>query len=353
MGNTLRIATYNCENLFSRPRIFFAKSRRPSELLERVADLNYELSLPVFDKKRIDQLKRELRGYARIIEVRGRIDNKHTHGSDDWIGWVEFVRNSAEDMAVRNTAKVIAEVNADIICLMEVESRPQLKRFHNAILYPKFLKPAGRDRYRELMLIDGNDHRGIDVAVMSRHPITYLKSHVHERTQYFGRNVPLFSRDCLQVGVQVPDGPEVHLLINHFKSQRRIKPQDERAEQRRHAQASRVMELAESFNLDQEHVVVAGDLNSPIDAWSLSPLTEHDQLYNLNLEHPPKKRGTFQGKEAQLDYMFISDGLKRHFVKSGIERRGIYARNIDSFSTVTSKKTEASDHALVWGDFRF
>lgn len=352
MSDSIRIATYNCENLFSRPRIFFAKSRTPGELLERVGALNYELSLPVFDKQRIYELRKELRGYARIVEVRGRLESKKTTGANDWVGWVEFTRHSEDDLALQNTAKVISAVDADVICLMEVESRPQLKRFHDAILYPQFLQPAGQPPYPYLMLIDGNDGRGIDVAVMSRYPLAYLNSHVHETTEYFGKTVPLFSRDCLQVGIELPNRALVHLLINHFKSQRRINREDERAEQRRHGQASRVVEIAEYFDLDKEYVVVAGDLNATPDQWSLSPLTQHTQLYNLNLEYPEGERGTFRGKKTQLDYMFVSNALRSRLVNCGIERRGIYSRNIDSFNSVTDKKSEASDHAAIWGDFR-
>jgi hypothetical protein len=67
------------------------------------------------------------------------------------------------------------------------------------------------------MLIDGNDERGIDVAVMTRagFSIDSICSNV-DRTDEVGT---VFSRDCPQYEVRTPSGAMVHVLVNHFKSQ--------------------------------------------------------------------------------------------------------------------------------------
>jgi hypothetical protein len=67
------------------------------------------------------------------------------------------------------------------------------------------------------MLIDGNDERGIDVAVMTRagFSIDSICSNV-DRTDEVGT---VFSRDCPQYEVRTPSGAVVHVLVNHFKSQ--------------------------------------------------------------------------------------------------------------------------------------
>jgi len=76
------------------------------------------------------------------------------NGRADWAGWIEFDRDAFESRAVENTARVIAEVNADILCLVEVESRPALVQFNK-----RFLKPGHRYGYK--LLIDGNERLGI------------------------------------------------------------------------------------------------------------------------------------------------------------------------------------------------
>ena len=43
-----------------------------------------------------------------------------------------------------------------------------------------FLLATGRAGYPYILLIDGNDPRGIDVAIMSRHPIMDISTHIFD-----------------------------------------------------------------------------------------------------------------------------------------------------------------------------
>jgi hypothetical protein len=61
---------------------------------------------------------------------------------------------------VENTARVVAEINTHVLCLVEVESRPAMVEFKK-----RFLKSKSRYPYEPL--IDGNDPRGIDVGIFS------------------------------------------------------------------------------------------------------------------------------------------------------------------------------------------
>ncbi len=57
----------------------------------------------------------------------------------------------------------MADLKADVLGVVEAESRPVLSAFNQEIL------PAvGGQPFRHVMLIDGNDERGIDVGLMSR-----------------------------------------------------------------------------------------------------------------------------------------------------------------------------------------
>ena len=352
-SKTIRIATFNCENLFSRPRIFFSRKYRPEDLLNKVSQLHYELSLPTFDKKRIAQLQYDLRGYARVIEARGKITNHSVKGCYDWSGWVELIRQHSDDRAVKNTARVITEVDADILCLMEIETRPQLQAFHDQLLNPRFLRPSKKAGYSEIMLIDGNDSRGIDVAVMSRLEIDYLKSHVHERVDYIGKRKKLFNRDCLQTGFIMPDGSRLHILTNHLKSKRSNYHQDPDSDKRRLLQSKRIATIAKELTDQGDHVIVSGDLNATPEDPSLTPLFDRAKLYNVNLELPEHNRGTFRNSKHQLDYLLVSNSLRPHLANVKVERRGIYSKKGKSFQSVNSQRTRASDHAAVWADFKF
>src|SRR5215207_6960184 len=83
MVSTLRIATFNCENLFSRPKIFRESKARSTELLGYVAELQAELRNDVFHHPRIKELKAKLHGYVTMVDIRG----SHTSaaGAKEWL----------------------------------------------------------------------------------------------------------------------------------------------------------------------------------------------------------------------------------------------------------------------------
>lgn len=351
MADNVRIATFNCENLFSRPKIFAESDKRSKELLGYVAELQEALRNAVFDHERIRELKSKLGGFATVNDLRG----KHTTaaGSGEWLGGVELTRSTVGDEAVENTARVIVDVGADVICLMEVENRDLLQKFHNGLLNKHFASPSGLPCYEHVLLIDGNDERGIDVAVLSRRPVGWLRSHIHERTDYDGRRVATFSRDCLEVQIALPRRKKLHLLVNHLKSMGYSPKTDPQSVRRRLGQARRVAELADEHNLDRELVVVAGDLNSDPSSPSLEPLVKHPKLYNVNLELAETQRGTYGTGAKQLDYLLVSAALRKHLREVHIERRGVFGRKWKPYPTVTGKRNQASDHAAVVADFLF
>lgn len=72
------------------------------------------------------------------------------------------------------TALTIREADPEVVCLQEVENMWSLKSFHDRYLR----RVSGRD-YRYKILIDGNDPRGINVALISRYMINSSTTHQH------------------------------------------------------------------------------------------------------------------------------------------------------------------------------
>ncbi|WP_077920576.1 endonuclease/exonuclease/phosphatase family protein [Spirosoma sp. 209] len=352
MPHRLRIATFNCENLFSRPKIFEQPAAKSKELLGYVAELQEALKNDVFDKPRINELEKKLKGFATVNDLRGKHDSNTVIGAKEWLGGVELTRTGFSDTAVENTARVIADVDADVMCLIEVEDRNLLQKFHDGLLYKDFLEPAGKQGYKYVYLIDGNDPRGIDVAFLSRIPVTSFCSHIHETTLYNGDNVKTFSRDCLEVELEAPDGKPLHLKINHFKSMGYSPANDPQSVRRRLGQAQRVADLLGRHDLRNEYVIVAGDLNSDPTSPSMEPLVNKPHLYNTLLELPATQRGTYGTGKKQLDYVLISDALKNHLQAVRLERRGMYTKTKwMPYPTVINGRTQASDHAAVITEF--
>ncbi len=107
------------------------------------------------------------------------------------------------------TGETIQALDVDVIALQEIENLDTLRKFRTEYL-------GGRKSYPYAIVIDGNDPRRIDVAILSRYPLTNIQTHSHlwstELRWY------LFSRDCPVADVQGPTNFSFTLFVNHFKS---------------------------------------------------------------------------------------------------------------------------------------
>jgi len=358
MATTFRVASFNCENLFSRAKILNLRdSQDAAGKLKLVDELNQLIHKPspftASQKSRIVKLFQELKEYIDIRENRPkRLLNKDrtavvaTSGKD-WDGELEFKRDQFKALTRANTAQVIKAVKADVACLIEVEDKPALAAFNSQML--------GTRKFKFPMLIDGNDPRGIDVGVCTDFPILSLKTHMFDGPA----TSRTFSRDCLRVEMALPGGQSLHVLCNHFKSK---SGGEAASDPRRKRQAERVAEILGEYDLKKDLVIVAGDLNDTPDAHSpLRPLLDLPNLHDvLALQFPnnPAARWTYHYQSfEQIDYVLVSKPLKNAFVKAGVERRGIYdlskltAGAETEFDTITHWTNAASDHGAVWAEF--
>jgi predicted extracellular nuclease len=139
---------------------------------------------------------------------------------------------AATDDTRQMTALAVADADADIICLQEVDNLAALHAFEYGYLY----RMVGNG-YRQKYLVEGNDSRGIDVAVMMREQtrdgqsielkeitshamVTYgdfglftdelaaLGFHLHDK---------IFKRDCLELDLRI-GGVPLTLYVVHLKS---------------------------------------------------------------------------------------------------------------------------------------
>ena len=149
-------------------------------------------------------------------------------------------------------------MKADIACIVEADNRDTLKRFDSDVL---------NYRYRYEMLVDGNDRRGIDVGLYSRFPLGGIWTHIFD-----GRSSRTFSRDCPEYEIILPDGQPLYILCNHLKS----KGYDFNgtASQRRKRQATAIKDILAEYDLRNDWVVVAGDLNDTPNSDPLKPLMD-------------------------------------------------------------------------------
>lgn len=304
---TIRLGTFNCENLFARYK--FNSNVNPAN----ATDEGFDVNMTQFTI--LDETEKEL------------------------------------------TARAIGALDADVLAIQEIENLDVLKRFRG-----DRLKNKG---YTHAILVDGNDPRQIDVAVLSRFPIVRARSHQHLRD---GSRF-LFSRDCLEVDIQV-NGSVLTLFVNHLKS---MLDKDNPSQGRKTTRAKRVKQSEGVMDIVKSRFggspggqkwAVVGDLNDFLGTAQgttsgITDLVTWPQVENVVDRLPQADRWThfFSGAPAgetkvrQLDYILLSSSLAGATNAAPvIERRGLPPKatmaGTARFTGVTNSNI-ASDHCPV------
>jgi endonuclease/exonuclease/phosphatase family metal-dependent hydrolase len=152
---------------------------------------------------------------------------------------------------------VIGAVNADVIGVVEAEDGTTLRLFNKTVLPAVSVEP-----YDHVMLIDGNDDRGIDVGILvkKKYPTVSICSHVDDSD---GEGA-IFSHDCAEYEIRLPDGKSLWVLLNHLKSKGYGKQADNDSKRKR--QAQRIQDIYEAhITAGHEYVAVMGDFNDTPD----------------------------------------------------------------------------------------
>ncbi len=368
----MRLAAFNVENMFERARVMNLDTWQDGRnVLEDFARLNELVQENVYTDAVAEEILQTMKRhkgliangeskFIRLRDIRGRLLRKPKSGPvevaaagrHDWIGWFELRTEAVKETATLNTARIIDLVAADIICVVEADHRVNLTRFNRDVL-----PSVSAARYEQVMLIDGNDDRGIDVGILARNEyrISRMRSHVDDADI----DGVIFSRDCAEYEVTTPNGASLLILINHFKSKGYGTPAESNAKRLR--QARRVREIVDERLADFPLIAVVGDLNEVPNGAPLDPLLRDGSSLTDIMEHPlfvgDGRPGTYANgtKSNKLDYILMSPALANAVQAGGIERRGVWGgKHGDLFphlDQILSSKDAASDHAALWAEF--
>ncbi len=365
----MRISTFNVESLFERAKALNEQDRtagRPAlAAFGKVNDLLNEPNYTTTIKRQILTQLGTLRllsssasKYATLRVNHGQLLGSSSgkkivkaNGRADWIGWVELNKEPVDELATRHTAMVLRDVKADVQCFVEVENRVSLKEFSDALL------PAvGGAAFKHIMLIDGNDPRGIDVAIgtRGRYELGFMQSHVDDAD---AQGV-IFSRDCPAYDVVMPSGNQITVLVNHFKSKGYGSPADNDA--RRARQAKRVAAIYRQLIADgQPNVVVLGDFNDTLGSQPLRALALTDlepAAGHPNFTGDAARPGTFGNCTASqnFDHILLSPALYAKVTGGTVFRLGAWGGTHGTlwphYPSMTEQVHAASDHAAVYVD---
>jgi predicted extracellular nuclease len=319
----LRISAFNCENLFGRYRFLNTDPAKRGK--------NYEQKIQIYE----------------VVALAGRSGKTKP--------------DAISEKQRKNTAAAIIASAPDVLAVEEVENLITLRLFN--ALYAK-------NYFDRMVLIDGNDPRGIDVGFLIKRgvaaTITGVRSHSDDAK--LGGYLPssnrldvknclgnaIYSRDCLEVDVDVA-GKSLTFLCNHFKAQ------DGKPESivKRKGQSTAVSSAFGACRARGRTPIVLGDLN--IDTQqatydqSLDPLVSTAHLFDPFLTLPTNDRWThyFASKNSvsRLDYILIDDTFRNAVDGVEIFRGGLspkckqYAGQ--RIGTIAKDGLEASDHCPV------
>jgi endonuclease/exonuclease/phosphatase family metal-dependent hydrolase len=367
----VKIASFNVENMFRRAAALNQENWRAGKaVLEAYSAATELFQKDVYSDADIEKilellgtlglLKDDEGEFAVLRKPRGQLLSRHRNGSveviakgrGDWIGWLELKREAVDEVATRNTAAVIADLDPDLLAVVEAEDRPALERFNENVLKLGFARKKDAWSFGHTMLIDGNDERGIDVGLFTKNlPLVAMHSHVDDLGT---GGEPIFSRDCAEYQVEV-DGEPLLLMVNHFKSKGYGKPSE--SDKRRRVQAKRVAEIyARRREEGVKRIVVLGDFNDTPDSAPLKPLLGETDLKDVSVS--PKfewgeRQGTYGTGNEKIDYILLSPQLFKTIKAGGINRSGVWhgprtKEPWEMLPTLTREIEAASDHAAVW-----
>ena len=372
----MRLASYNVENLFDRAKVLssgeWSDARALLDAYTEVTKVLQQQDYSASDKTTILRLLETLGLKASdetplflLRQNRGQLLRRSAggkvtvvaNGRGDWIGWLEMKRATVTDLAVRHTAQVVHDVGADVLGVVEAEDRWALRHFN-----ADQLTPLGGRIYGHVMLIDGNDERGIDVGLMTRGnlPIGPITSHVDD-SDLAG---PIFSRDCAEFEIALPDGAHprrhgqplqvegVRRAVGHREAQaagpavardlraaagRRLRARRDRRRPQRHARNAALSPLLRSGG--------TGVASKRSDLRDVSAFADFDDLGR------PGTYGT-AAKGNKIDYILCSPALFETITAAGVHRAGVWTASgkWEMYPTLKREQDAASDHAAIWVD---
>lgn len=268
-----------------------------------------------------------------------------------------LVREKSAEDTVEVARRIREVMDVDVLAVQEVEHIGILRRFNTEHL---------QGLYPYLALIEGNDRRLIDVAVLSKYPIGTLVSHqtaVHPDDP----QQRVFSRDLLQVEILDHRRKKLFTVYNtHLKSHFVPFYQDPQegaalANARRRRQAETVARIIGKMERPNSSFVLMGDMNDPPDSPFLQPMLTvdgqalHNALENPHETRPPKRESEGQGPGPQtrawthrynppgpalpeyrlFDQIWVSERLSGRLGTAYIDRR-------------TKHSGDGSDHDPAW-----
>ncbi len=371
----MKIATFNIQNLFHRDRGFlekpFSKCSKDwhteiDQLMQKRIKNNQdterlrELSLLVGVDNSHQLPYAVLRRKAGFLFLKGKNYSKELKACEltDWNGWIALQNYPLDPIAIENKARVIADLNPDVMILQEIEDRASLAEFNEEFL-ARYCKP-----FQQTFVVQGNDTRGQEIGVLTRNgfQIKSVRSHIYDLNS-LGEIV--FDKDLVEYEIRTAKGNSIWILATHLQEQTEDK---NFSDDTRIRQTEKIAEVYNHlYSEGKKNIAVVGTLNAVSYCYSLAPLLLKTNLKDVT-KHASFNVDFDKGKDAgyyslgayrmgvnikQKDYLLLSPELFTKVRSSGLNRKGIWPEKRPMFSVypnMNHKNHEASEHPAIWGE---
>ena len=276
----------------------------------RAAAILLALSAPLCPAENSEQAPELTVAQWNVENLFDFVDDPGNEGDDPFTpdGWQHWSEQRYR-RKLANLARVIHELDADILGLQEVENRRVLDDLND------LLREQYGGGYEHSVHRDGPDHRGVDVALLSRIPPT--------ATRWL---TPMDGQREVLIADFETNGHRLTVFVNHWKSHWGSK---KKATRMRGVQARAVRAEVDSL-LDRDPaaaILLTGDFNDDVDRPALVEVLRSVSdrhrirsdpsgrlLYNLSGDLPAEERGTIYYRGDQVWNSFDSMSCTRGMI---------------------------------------
>lgn len=368
----MRIGFYNIENLFFRHREFMEEPagkgarewiREMDELIcqggdsgrvrERIEELSFLLGFSKIDPSHYAMLRTDGSDlYLKCFdkkELVGALKRRRHH-------WTRVLNRPIPNISREYKARVIAEANADILLIQEVEDRPSLDYFNK-----KYLGAYPIKKYSTLSILQNADERRIEQGLCLREPYRLLE--IRDFSSSVASEQWAFSQGFTGYHLKERNGKSFWLLLLQM-----LRKEDSQidSDQLGLEQSHFVASIFRNLEKENPRILVCGNFHEVSYSHSLVPLFESGlkNVYKFIKLRAQRDLGT--GSEyhslgayqkginlRQQNYILASPAFLEHIRCGGILRKGIWPGKHfqwDCYSSLKSNSDQASSNPLLWVD---
>lgn len=366
----MKIASYNIQNLFHRNRSLVEKnfSKNVSNWFSELDALMKLDEHSTTHRDRIQELlflvgfeKAHHTPYA-VMRKRGGFlyfKSKPVHNElmanelTNWNGWTALKTQPISDISTRNKARVITDINPDILVLQEVEDRYSWNDFNT-----QFLPAEDLEIFKKAMLVSGRTDLGLECGIAVKNNFVIQNLTVHEF-----QNVQEQAIEFYEYHLKSSSGHQIAFILAQLQEATLEKELSDNV--RKH----QAQELANLYlDLTQrgcQEIIVTGTFNAASYCNSLAPLLRETNLKDIT-RHESFNVDVDLGRDAsyyrmgaykmgvnikQKDYMLLSPKLFQNLKRAGLNRKGMWPSNKPEWSiypNIKNKSQAASEHPALW-----